>query len=78
MTRRDPDQISLGAKELAERLSKRLGGQKPSAVLQFDCVARGKMLSGLEVKTKGIDVIQDMPWLGFFTYGELAPIGGKN
>jgi hypothetical protein len=83
MTRRDPDQISLGAKGLAEKLEKQLEGKKPSAVLQFDCAARGKTLFGSEVKEKGIDVIQDVlgkdvPWLGFFTYGELAPIGDKN
>src|SRR5665647_703317 len=60
-----------------------LGDRKPSAVLQFDCAARGKTLFGPEVKEMGIDAIQDVlgkdiPWVGFYTYGELAPIGGKN
>ena len=83
MTRRDPDRVSLGAKQLAERIKRELGDRKPSAVLQFDCAARGKTLFGPEVKEMGIDAIQDVlgkdiPWVGFYTYGELAPIGGKN
>lgn len=83
MTRRDPERISLGAKQLAEKIKRELGDKKPSAVLQFDCAARGKTLFGPEVKEKGVDVIQDVlgkdiPWVGFYTYGELAPIGDKN
>ena len=83
MTRRDPDAISLGAKQLAEKIKRELGGKKPAAVFQFDCAARGKTLFGPEVKEKGVDAIQDVlgkdiPWVGFYTYGELAPIGGKN
>ena len=36
-----------------------------------------------KVKEKGIDVIQDVfgkdiPWLGFFCFGEIAPIKGIN
>jgi hypothetical protein len=83
ITRRDPEKISSGAKHLAERLKAKLGNKKPVAILQFDCAARGTMIFGEDAKVKGIDVMQDVfgkdvPWLGFYTYGEIAPIGGKN
>jgi hypothetical protein len=83
ITRRDPEKISLGAKNLALRLKANLGSRQPVAVLHFDCAARGKMIFGEDAKEKGIDVMQDVfgknvPWLGFYTYGEIAPIGGNN
>lgn len=81
--RRDPDKISLNAKKMAERIKSKLGDRKPLAILHFDCAARGKLCFGSEAKQKGIDVIQDVfdkniPWLGLYAYGEIAPIGGKN
>ncbi len=83
ITRRDPEKIALGAKNLAQRIKNKLGTKDPIAVLHFDCAARGKMVFGEEAKEKGIDVMQDVfgknvPWLGFYTYGEIAPIGGRN
>ncbi|MBN2212727.1 MAG: FIST C-terminal domain-containing protein [Bacteroidales bacterium] len=81
--RRDPDKISLNAKKMAERIRSNPGDRKPVAVLHFDCAARGKLCFGSEAKEKGIDVIQDVfdkniPWLGFYAYGEIGPIGRKN
>jgi hypothetical protein len=83
ITRRDPEKISVGAKNLAQRLKAKCGNRQPVAVLHFDCAARGKMIFGEDAKEKGIDVMQDVfgkniPWLGFYTYGEIAPIGGHN
>jgi hypothetical protein len=83
IVRMDPEKISLGAKKLAQRLKAKLGNREPIAVLHFDCAARGKRIFGDDAKGKGIDVMQDVfgkniPWLGFYTYGEIAPIGGKN
>jgi hypothetical protein len=83
ITRRDPEKISLGARNLAQRFKTKLGARKPIAVLHFDCAARGKMIFGKDAKEKGIDIMQDVlgkevPWLGFYTYGEIAPICGKN
>ena len=83
ITRMDPEKISLGAKNMANRVKTKLGNRKPIAVLHFDCAARGKRIFGEDAKEKGINVIQNVlgksiPWLGFYTYGEIAPIGGKN
>ncbi len=83
LVRRDEDKISQGAAKLAERIKANLGGKKPIAVLHFDCAGRGKMFFGDKVKSKGIDVLQDtlgkdIPWLGFYSFGEIAPINGIN
>jgi hypothetical protein len=83
LIRRDADKISSSAKNMAERIKAQLGNKKPIAVLHVDCAARGKMFFGNLSKEKGIDVIQDVfgkdvPWLGFFSYGEIAPIKNFN
>jgi hypothetical protein len=81
--RRDPDKISQGAKALAERINARLGKRVPALVLHVECASRGRMFFGDDVKEKGIDVMQDalgkdVPWLGLFASGEVAPIRGVN
>jgi len=73
--------MSLGAKEMAEKINAKLNDKQPIAILHVDCAARGKMFFGDEVKQKGIDVMQDVlgkdiPWLGFYSYGEISPIKG--
>ena len=83
LMRRDEEKISQKAKTMAERIKSKIGNKKPVAVLHFDCAGRGKMFFGDKVKEKGIDVIQDVfgkdvPWLGFYCYGEIAPIKNKN
>jgi hypothetical protein len=81
--RRDADKISHGAGAMARRIKERLGGRAPLFVLHVDCAARGRMFFGEAVKEKGIDPMQDVlgkdvPWLGLFACGEIAPIKGVN
>jgi hypothetical protein len=81
--RRNAEKISMGAKNMAERIKAKLGDKIPIAVFHVDCAARGKMFFGDDVKEKGIDVLQDtfgknIPWLGLFACGELAPIKNVN
>jgi hypothetical protein len=83
MMRRDEEKISAGSAQLARRLRDARRGAKPAAVFQFDCAGRGKMFFGERVKEKEVDVMQDVlgkdvPWLGLFCFGEIAPIGGIN
>ncbi len=83
LVRRDEDKIMQGARKMAQRIKSQLGGKQPVAVLHFDCAGRGKMFFGDEVKEKAIDVLQnefhkDVPWLGFYCFGEIAPIKGIN
>jgi hypothetical protein len=81
--RRDADKISNGAKAMAERIKTKLEKRKPAFILHVDCAARGKMFFGKRVKEKGIDVMQnvfgkDVPWLGFYSCGEIAPVKNIN
>jgi hypothetical protein len=81
--RRDPEKTSQGAKAMAERIKARLGNRQPILVLQVDCAARGRMFFGDNVKDKGVDVMQnvlgkEIPWMGLFACGEIAPIKGVN
>ncbi|RPJ06759.1 MAG: hypothetical protein EHM28_09450, partial [Spirochaetaceae bacterium] len=83
LVRRDEDKIFKGTKYMAERIKLKLKGKKPIAVLHFDCAGRGKKFFGDKVKEKGIDVIQDVlgkdiPWLGVYCFGEIAPINKMN
>jgi hypothetical protein len=83
LIRRDADKISMNAKRMAERIKAELREKKPIAILHVDCCARGKMFFGGDAKEKGIDVMQDVfgkdvPWLGFYSYGEISPIRNEN
>ncbi|MBI4359157.1 MAG: FIST C-terminal domain-containing protein [Candidatus Nealsonbacteria bacterium] len=78
----DPDKAILAAREAAKGALDQLGGRKPSAVFIFDCMARCKLL-GQGIRTQEeITAIQevlgkDVPVIGFYTYGELAPLAGE-
>ena len=57
-------------------------GQSPLAVLQFDCTGRGRLLFGERTTADLIAPMQaaldpKAPWLGFHTYGEIAPVAGR-
>lgn len=83
MARRDAERVAHNAIEAAERLQARHVGRRPALVLQFDCAGRGSSLFGPAVTTQLIDPVQrvlgkDLHWIGFHSYGELAPVHGKN
>ena len=79
-TRRDPEQVGASAKRSAIRLVERRR-QRPTAMFQFDCAGRGYMLFGDHTAAIAIrplqEAIGDVPWVGFHTYGEIAPIAGE-
>lgn len=82
MTRRDPEMISRRAGEAARSTAGRHPGQDPLAVLQFDCAGRGGVLFGSKVTEHAVTPLQEafgptVPWLGFHTYGEIAPLAGQ-
>ena len=70
------------AQEAAHKMMKEfeVDKTKPKFMLMFNCIAREKLFG-----QKAIDEIQavmkivgeDVPLLGFYTYGEQAPIGGE-
>jgi len=76
----DPDKAIQAAKEAAENAQAQLKGAAPKAIFIFNCVARYKLL-GSRIREE-ISAIQDVlgkevPLIGFYTYGEIAPLGGK-
>lgn len=70
------------AQDAAKKLMKEfeIDKTKPKFILMFNCIAREKLFG-----QKAIDEIEavmkivgeDVPLLGFYTYGEQAPIGGE-
>ncbi len=68
------------AKLAAENALAQLDGGKPKAIIIFNCIARNKLFG--ERAGDEIDAIQealgrDVPLIGFYTYGEQAPLGGE-
>jgi hypothetical protein len=57
-----------------------LEGRKPKAAILFNCIARNKLFgerSGEEILAIQEAVGNDTPLIGFYTYGEQAPLGGE-
>lgn len=82
LMRRDPETIISNMERIAKKIKEKLGKKKPKAVLHFDCAGRGKILFGRNA-AREVEVVQnvfgeDIPWLGFYCYGEIAPIQKMN
>src|SRR3989344_4469716 len=70
------------AEEAAHKVMKDLQADKsaPKFVLMFNCIAREKLFA--QKAKEEIDAVKkiigaDVPMLGFYTYGEQAPLGGE-
>lgn len=66
------------AKKLMEEFN--LDKSRPKFVLMFNCIAREKLFGQKaveEIRAVLKIVGEDVPLLGFYTYGEQAPIGGE-
>lgn len=80
LTRRDPEAIRESASACAGRVRETM--PEPAFVLQFDCAGRGQALFGNQTNDAIVRPLQDefseeVPWLGFHTYGEIAPVAGS-
>ncbi len=78
--RRDQAQISKSLDALANRLLTKLEDRAPRLVLHFDCASRGQAIFRESVKSELLERLRNkicpsVPWFGFYTYGELCPIG---
>jgi hypothetical protein len=83
VARRDYEKLSHGVGQVAEDIKARLGEDPASLVFQFDCAARGKVFLRERQKLQLLETLQGRiglgaPWLGFYTFGEIAPVGGHN
>lgn len=68
------------AKIAAENAVSQLDGSTPKAVIIFNCIARNKLFgdkSGDEINAIQEAIGKDVPLIGFYTYGEQAPLGGE-
>jgi len=76
----DREKAIQSAKEAAEEALSQLKGSSPKLILVFDCMARNKLLG--RRRPEEIIAVQEIlgkevPLLGFYTYGEQAPLGGN-
>jgi hypothetical protein len=68
------------AEEAANTAMLQLGNAEAKAVIIFNCIARHKLFgefSGEEIKAIQKAVGPNTPLIGFYTYGEQAPMGGE-
>ncbi len=74
----NPERAISAAKEAAKEVLFKLDKNKPKVVFVFNCIARNKLL-GARAKEEILAIQEilgkDIPLIGFYTYGELAPIG---
>jgi hypothetical protein len=81
-------QLMIGSREeavkvarvAAENALEQLDGSAPKAVIIFNCIARNKLYGdhvGDEISAIQEVLGKDTPLLGFYTYGEQAPLGGQ-
>jgi hypothetical protein len=83
LTRRDYEKLSEGVKRAAEEVKTQLRDKPAGLVFQFDCAGRGKAFLREQEKLQLLERLRgpigpDVPWLGFYTFGEIAPVGGRN
>jgi hypothetical protein len=81
--RRDKELIASGLQAISRQILDELGGRKPKFVLQLECVGRGKVVFRENEKLALVRELQqaigqEVPWIGFYTYGEIGPIANCN
>jgi hypothetical protein len=80
---RDVEKITTGFDRMAQQIEEQLGGEQPELVFQFECVTRGQLMFREQEKLRLLkrfrqSVGPDVPWVGFYTIGEIAPVEEHN
>jgi hypothetical protein len=80
---RDKKKTTAGLSLMAENFQQQLGDRQPKLVLHFDCAARGKSMFRDEEKLGNLRRLRqavgpETPWAGFYTSGEIGPVGKHN
>jgi hypothetical protein len=83
ITRRDRDKMFSACQKSILKLKNDLGDKNPFLVLDFNCVARGKIVLADDERIALLRSFQgnlapESPWIGFLSYGELCPVRQKN
>jgi hypothetical protein len=80
---RDKEKITTGFDRMAAQIKEQLDGAQPELVFQFECVTRGNLMFREQEKLRLLkrfrqSVGPDVPWVGFYTIGEIAPVEEHN
>jgi hypothetical protein len=80
---RDKEKITTGFDRMAAQIKEQLDGAQPELVFQFECVTRGKLMFREQEKLQLLRrfrqaIDPDVPWVGFYTIGEIAPVEEHN
>ena len=80
---RDKQKVATGLDRMARQIKDQLGGEQPKLVFQFDCATRGKMMFREQEKLQLLkefrqSVGPEVPWAGFYAFGEIGPVEGHN
>ena len=80
---RDKEKITTGFDRMAQQIEEQLGGEQPELVFQFECVTRGQLMFREQEKLQILkrfrqSVGPDVPWVGFYTIGEIGPVEEHN
>ncbi|MEN8229259.1 MAG: FIST N-terminal domain-containing protein [Bacteroidota bacterium] len=85
LAKRDEKGMFDGVDRMAKRIQELLKGKKPLAIFHADCLLRGRFSINRILKDEIINRMQHpicqgdpLPWLGLYSGGEFAMIGGKN
>jgi small ligand-binding sensory domain FIST len=81
--RRDKELIREGLQAISRRINEQMGDRKPMFMLHFECMGRGKVIFRDQEKSELLNTLQeeigaDLPWIGFYGYGEIGPVSGYN
>jgi hypothetical protein len=80
---RDKKKTTAGLDLTADHINQEHGHNHPKLVFHFDCCARGKLMFRDQEKLKLLGRLRkavgpDVPWMGFYTFGEIGPVGKHN
>jgi small ligand-binding sensory domain FIST len=80
---RDKEKVATGLDRMARQIKEQIGGEQPKLVFQFDCATRGKMMFREQEKLQLLkefrqSVGPDVPWAGFYAFGEIGPVEEHN
>lgn len=81
ITRRDPQLVLEKTEQMAQRLRDAMGDSPGATYFYFNCSGRGSYLFGEpepDVRALQRGLGRDRTLIGFFTFGEYAPLAGRN
>jgi small ligand-binding sensory domain FIST len=80
---RDKEKVATGLDRMARQIKEQIGDGQPKLVFQFDCATRGKMMFREQEKLQLLkkfrqSVGPEVPWAGFYAFGEIGPVEEHN